>query len=58
MLQDPLLSISGYAAVPANAKLAEKRKLIEEIAHNDVKKVSRLLPDLFIDITQNSNCIQ
>jgi len=30
-----LLSINGFA-VPA--KLAEKRKLIEEIAHNDVKK--------------------
>ena len=40
MLQDPaLLAINGFA-VPA-AKLAEKRKLIEEIAHNDVKKVSR-----------------
>ena len=38
MLQDPaLLAINGFA-VPA-AKLAEKRKLIEEIAHNDVKKV-------------------
>ena len=39
-LQDPsLLAINGFA-VPQTAKLAEKRKLIEEIAHNDVKKVS------------------
>jgi len=36
-VKDPaLLAINGFA-VPA-AKLAEKRKLIEEIAHNDVKK--------------------
>jgi len=34
-VKDPLLAINGFA-VPA--KLAEKRKLIEEIAHNDVKK--------------------
>jgi len=35
-VKDPgLLTINGFA-VPA--KLAEKRKLIEEIAHNDVKK--------------------
>ena len=44
MLQDPgLLAINGFA-VPA-AKLAEKRKLIEEIAHNDVKKVSIFIKD-------------
>ena len=42
MLQDPaLLAINGFS-VPA-AKLAEKRKLIEEIAHNDVKKVRHTL---------------
>ena len=46
-LQDPgLLALNAaagnFSAVPA--KLAEKRKLIEEIAHNDVKKVS---PSLF-----------
>ena len=29
----------NYPPLPA-AKLAEKRKIIEEIAHNDVKKVS------------------
>ena len=40
MLQDPaLLTINGFA-LPA--KLAEKRKLIEEFAHNDVKKVSMI----------------
>ena len=40
MLQDTagLLTINGFA-LPA--KLAEKRKLIEEFAHNDVKKVSK-----------------
>merc|ERR1719445_1991788 len=37
-VKDPsLLAINGFA-VPQTAKLAEKRKLIEEIAHNDVKK--------------------
>ena len=40
-LQDTsgLLSVNGFVLPP---KLAEKRKLIEEIAHNDVKKVSTL----------------
>ena len=41
LLQDSagLLTINGFA-LPA--KLAEKRKLIEEFAHNDVKKVSMI----------------
>ena len=41
LLQDTagLLTINGFA-LPA--KLAEKRKLIEEFAHNDVKKVSMI----------------
>ena len=44
-LQDAgLLTINGFA-VPA--KLAEKRKLIEEIAHNDVKKVCILVIHVF-----------
>ena len=48
VLQDPaLLAINGFA-VPA-AKLAEKRKLIEEIAHNDVKKVSRTPFDYILE---------
>jgi hypothetical protein len=40
LLQDSpgLLTINGFALPP---KIAEKRKIIEEIAHNDVKKVSR-----------------
>ena len=40
LLQDStgLLAINGFALPP---KIAEKRKIIEEIAHNDVKKVSR-----------------
>ena len=43
MLQDGggYLELAGYSpAGPVQTKLAEKRKLIEEIAHNDVKKVS------------------
>ena len=53
MLQDPsLLAINGFA-VPQTAKLAEKRKLIEEIAHNDVKKVSLEL-DLMWDFPNSS----
>ena len=52
-LQDPsLLAINGFA-VPQTAKLAEKRKLIEEIAHNDVKKVSLEL-DLMWDVPNSS----
>ena len=41
LLQDSpgLLAINGFA-LPA--KIAEKRKIIEEIAHNDVKKVSKI----------------
>ena len=40
LLQDSpgLLAINGFALPP---KIAEKRKIIEEIGHNDVKKVSR-----------------
>ena len=46
LLQDAgLLTINGFA-VPA--KLAEKRKLIEEIAHNDVKKVCMQLIHVFL----------
>ena len=43
MLQDGggYLELAGYSpAGGVQTKLAEKRKLIEEIAHNDVKKVS------------------
>ena len=40
----PIQTKPGY---PIQTKLAEKRKLIEEIAHNDVKKVSFFLLHTF-----------
>ncbi len=51
LLQDSpgLLAINGFA-LPA--KLAEKRKIIEEIAHNDVKKVSKTNLTLVLLITR------
>ena len=38
-----LTTLSTLNSFPLQTKLAEKRKIIEEIAHNDVKKVSATL---------------
>ena len=45
-----LTTLSTLNSIPLQTKLAEKRKIIEDIAHNEVKKVSATL--LSLDITR------